>query len=314
MKPEWASRIIFQDPDLLKNMSLTPDSMIGDVSPYHQARVIFLDVDGTINHPGASTTTICPLCVKALKQILDETRAEIVLSSTWRLTKNHRKALLRHLRGLGIDKGLVIGETRDLSGEHKNRAEEISNWLRFPNLYSKTNSCKVVNWVSLDDMNLASMEKDRKMKSHHIQIDPLLGLCKTQEIVGRVVGKLLWDPIFRQVSKDNGYCSDKVLPLSRVPHNLNNRMLHKSFQIRVTQASNEDCGSSRLPITCKPKIPSHNDGSNENQKSLDPAIYIPDCTKEWSVDLDSISSVSQKMGNHSTCSSGFFFKGNMVNC
>jgi len=191
-RPDWAALVAeTQKPEDKRELPSSPDSMIGKVGPDHYIRLIFLDVDGTINHIGESTTTICPWCVKQLKQILDETRARIVLSTTWRLTSHHRKTLFRYLRRLGIRKGLIIGQTRDLRGERRNRADEIRDWLKRPNMYYGASlQWNVLNWVSLDDLDLAKMEKDITMRRHHFRLNPALGLCKSQNIVRRVVDRL----------------------------------------------------------------------------------------------------------------------------
>ena len=49
-------------------------------------KVIFLDVDGVL-HPATVRTELRMFdegCMKQLKSLLEETQAEIVLSSTWR--------------------------------------------------------------------------------------------------------------------------------------------------------------------------------------------------------------------------------------
>lgn len=170
---------------------ITRDPIIGEVTSSHEVRFVFLDVDGTINHPSSGATAICTFCVQKLKQILDQTHAKIVLSSTWRLADNQRSILFYYLRYFGIEEGSVIGQTRDLRGDNKNRTDEIRDWLQRPNFYCETNpGWKIVKWVSLDDMNLAEMEMDTKMRSRHVQVNPHLGLCKTIDVVDRVVREL----------------------------------------------------------------------------------------------------------------------------
>jgi len=174
------------------------DSIIGNINLDADVRIIFLDIDGVINHPNSCNdegTTICPDCVNKLKSMLAHTSAKIVLSSTWRLNKRHKKTLFRHLRAIEIDQGVVVGETRDLRKDRKNRAEEINDWLSHPKLYKKKDitslhSWQVQTWVSLDDLDLASMQPNNHVKSKHIKLDPKLGLCGTESIVTNVVQKL----------------------------------------------------------------------------------------------------------------------------
>lgn len=236
-RPIWANRIKLRDVHA-NSLEITPDPIIGEVTPSHEVRFVFLDVDGTINHPCSCTTAICPLCVEKLKRILDQTRAKIVLSSTWRLSSNNKRILFQYLRWFGIEKGSVVGQTRDLSGEKKNRTDEIRDWLRRPNLYCNTNhGWNILKWVSLDDMNLASNEKDINMKSRHIQINPLLGLCKTIDVVDRVGREL--NKIEYVWSLDNNTLlgigeRDHILPSSLTV--LPNRHEHQKWKRRSDEA------------------------------------------------------------------------------
>jgi len=168
------------------------DSIIGNFIGGDDAKIIFLDVDGVLNHPTGQevVTTVCPKCVNKLKGILEQTSAMIVLSTTWRLNKRNRKTLFRYLRAVDMDQGVVVGMTRDLAAEGKNRAEEINDWLTKPNLINSTSSWnpqQMKHWVSLDDLDLSSLQPNEKWKSNHIKLDPKLGLCGTENIVRTVV-------------------------------------------------------------------------------------------------------------------------------
>lgn len=96
--------------------------------------VIFLDIDGVINHPGiyADNATwrdngdgllripVAHECVTRLNRLVAETEAKIVISSSWRLVARWQdlgQALERH--GFVGD---VVGETPDLINDH--------GWLR----------------------------------------------------------------------------------------------------------------------------------------------------------------------------------------
>jgi len=171
------------------------DSIVGDVKVEMDIRIIFLDVDGTINHLHGddAVSSICPRCVQTLKLIIQQTSSFIVLSSSWRLNKWHKKTLFRLLREIDVDRGVMIGETRDFSRSDGNRTDEIKDWLDNPQLYKRNCSLRpeeIQNWVSLDDLDLAALETDDEFKSHHIRLDPKLAMCKTDDIVTRVVNKL----------------------------------------------------------------------------------------------------------------------------
>jgi len=199
-KPSWAKKILSdnqtRDQHSPSNKSMV-DSIIGDFLAGSDIRLIFLDVDGTINHLDSDDTNvvgaICADCVSIFKQILDQTRSKIVLSSSWRLKKNLKKTLFRYLRNIDIAQGMVVGETRDLSDGKKNRTDEIKDWLANPYFYHDHEDflpALIQSWVSLDDLNLAEMEQDEELKRNYIKLDPKLGLCKTPNIVTRVVQQM----------------------------------------------------------------------------------------------------------------------------
>jgi hypothetical protein len=112
-------------------------------------KVVFLDVDGVLNtgnyiieqynktgkpHSGHHSE-FDPICMKNLKDLVDETDAYIVISSTWRLG-NHETdegwmALMDRLNDYGL-KDRVIGCTPDLSRKYNSmccRGYEIQKWL-----------------------------------------------------------------------------------------------------------------------------------------------------------------------------------------
>src|SRR4029079_3793405 len=96
-------------------------------------KVIFLDIDGVLNHNRMShhrdptsieplPIPIAPACMAQLNRLITETAAKIVISSSWRLVVRWQDlgpALIRH--GLV---GEVIDETPDLS----NHATWLANW------------------------------------------------------------------------------------------------------------------------------------------------------------------------------------------
>ena len=98
-------------------------------------RVVFLDIDGVLNHCDTRSTTlvteaeplplpIAPECMMRLNQLVEKTDAKIVISSTWRLYapwQDLGRALSR--QGLIAD---VIGGTPDLVNDPVWK----SNWQR----------------------------------------------------------------------------------------------------------------------------------------------------------------------------------------
>jgi hypothetical protein len=148
-------------------------------------RVVFLDIDGVLNHCGtrdARTPTeeepipipIAPECMGRLNRLIAETAAKIVISSTWRKVAGWQDlgpALTRH--GLVGD---VVGETPDLVNdapwlerwrtregapftyERLERGWEIAEWLAA--------HPEVTGFVILDDCSDMSALKPWLVLTH----------------------------------------------------------------------------------------------------------------------------------------------------
>ncbi len=101
-------------------------------------KIIFLDVDGVLNHRGSfapgmpgGSRRIAPECVTELNRIVESTGADIVVSSTWRQDPDY----IRVLRAAGV-KGRILGKTvhgiRGIDGNFlvgTCRGDEIQEWL-----------------------------------------------------------------------------------------------------------------------------------------------------------------------------------------
>lgn len=95
-------------------------------------KVIFLDIDGVLNHGDFCAETpnrtieAYPLDKKALtrlKTIVDETNADIVLSSSWRMVRQLKQAVKENLALFDME---FIGVTSCL---YKERGYEIQKYL-----------------------------------------------------------------------------------------------------------------------------------------------------------------------------------------
>ena len=95
-----------------------------------ERRLLFLDIDGvlvnreSVRLPRISKGAVS--CVAALNRITDETGAEIVISSSWRLDFSVYE-LREMLRAWGVT-GQVSGVTCRTTGASRGR--EIQEWLR----------------------------------------------------------------------------------------------------------------------------------------------------------------------------------------
>lgn len=91
-------------------------------------RVLFLDVDGVLNHHGIMKdgNQLDPECILRLRRITKEVQL-VVLSSTWRMggEGSYHVQMLRYaLRAYGIE---IHSQTPKLTGEV--RGEEIAQWM-----------------------------------------------------------------------------------------------------------------------------------------------------------------------------------------
>lgn len=126
-------------------------------------KIIFLNIDGVLNsesyYKSKITKNFDPECVKRLNRIIKETNANIVISSSWKLS-------YMTFKDEGI-KGTVIGMTPnflfDTWREDKTRGAEIEQYLL-------KNPCD--NYVILDDGELFK----EYQKKHWIQTDYRIGL------------------------------------------------------------------------------------------------------------------------------------------
>lgn len=155
-------------------------------------KVIFLDIDGVLNHPGTYAddsqwrdhgdglrVPVAPECMLRLNRLVAETGAKIVISSSWRMFARWQDlgpALQCH--GLVGD---VVGETPDLINdqdwlrrwrarhgeeftyERLERGWEITEYLR--------DDWRVLAFVILDDCSDMA-----GVKSHLVHVDAVTGL------------------------------------------------------------------------------------------------------------------------------------------
>lgn len=91
-------------------------------------KLIFIDIDGVFNNANSSIEELyCvePFLLQILKKIIDETGAELVLSSTWRYTEKTRKLVREAFETEGIK--LCMSNTPNLK---INRTDEILVWMK----------------------------------------------------------------------------------------------------------------------------------------------------------------------------------------
>ena len=134
-------------------------------------KVIFLDVDGVLNTFGnGGHFTVSKRRVKKLQNLVEATKALLVLSSTWRNHTYHLRRLKTKLAYRGMS---LFSMTSNLEGFNISRGMEIQDWLdRHPNVSS---------YVILDD----SSDMLEEQFPHFVNTDPYKGL--TDEDVNRAI-------------------------------------------------------------------------------------------------------------------------------
>jgi len=127
-------------------------------------KIIFLDIDGVLIafkwfKERKKFQNFNPECVNALKHIVEQTGAKIVISSTWRIYPYDWKYLFK---AHGLDPNLMVGHTPILSDI---RGEEILAWLR------DLDWGEVESFVILDDY-----DEMGDLKDHLVLTDGKIGL------------------------------------------------------------------------------------------------------------------------------------------
>lgn len=146
--------------------------------------IIFLDIDGVLNTHNHLVKQVeeagknyyeaqfnfCPVSLENLKQIVEETNSKIVISSTWRSSRDmpydnphHRfwKAIQRNLNTVNLDRE-IIDITPYINTLDRIRGQEIQLWL---------SQHLVDNFVIIDD------DSDMgDLKNHLAQCTTLDGL------------------------------------------------------------------------------------------------------------------------------------------
>jgi hypothetical protein len=159
-------------------------------------KLLFLDVDGVLNDGYRGYPFLVEHCLRLLKHIIEETKAQIVLSSNWRLFNEYRGVLMPKLIEHGIIEKDVFSSTPDLDLDHLPlRPREILQWIR-----DNTSICpwqknrelpKVDQFVVIDDRNLVKELYGQSLHGQFVQTNGQIGL--TMEIAKKVI-KLLNQP------------------------------------------------------------------------------------------------------------------------
>ena len=153
-------------------------------------KILFLDFDGVLvtdrgqkYHLETNGTLrdehgalFDPKCVKCLKEIIDATDADIVISSTWKMEMG-LDGICQMWRDRNLP-GNVIGVTPDIDPIH--RGDEIAAWL---NSYGE--DCR---YAIIDDTPFTDFFREEQHK-HLFKVDERIGI--DEETVKRIIAHIL---------------------------------------------------------------------------------------------------------------------------
>ena len=124
--------------------------------------VLFLDVDGVLHPPNPKHERLMfrTSCMELLRDVIHETGAKIVLSTTWRLHEEGRSALAAKL----AEHGLPPFVSRTPSIAQFQRPREILSWVT---------KHRPRTWVAVDDWPL---HEDERMDGHFVKTTPRYAL------------------------------------------------------------------------------------------------------------------------------------------
>lgn len=119
--------------------------------------IIFLDIDGVLVPSTTRSDSFGGSSqLKCFSSIIQVTKAQIVLSSNWRLSPAHSILVCEIFERAGLRR--PIGATLDLSREHKTREHEITEWIKQNSEFIHGNA-----WITIDDMLLSGLSPEHKV-------------------------------------------------------------------------------------------------------------------------------------------------------
>lgn len=153
--------------------------------------IVFLDFDGVLDTASYDMYLVrnglpeCdekgrpvfdPRCIENLKQIVDSTNADIVVTSDWKYIDSYEDLL--EMWRIRCMPGFMTDLTPNVS---KHRGDEIARWL---------NECDVeCNYVIIDDLNSENFNKDQLERL--VTVNPYYGLDKeaTLKAISIIIGR-----------------------------------------------------------------------------------------------------------------------------
>ena len=121
--------------------------------------IVFVDVDGVLNCSDTNGN-IDDDKLLLLKEIIDKTDANVVISSSWRNTSKKLNRLTNALNKHGIEHMDCTPFLQHYKKPEKNRVNEIESYL-----LTAKKKYKIDKWIAIDDYNL--IKYNRKLFENH---------------------------------------------------------------------------------------------------------------------------------------------------
>jgi hypothetical protein len=153
-----------------------PGAGIFAVRRQEKTPIIFLNIEGVL-HPEGSDNWFGETQMLSLKRVVEQTQAQIVLSSEWRLDNFELRKVCSALSDYDIH--VCIGGTQDLSPELpdattlERTTNEIGMWLEENEDFMDED-----HWVALDAHALDTETEDGA--THTVQTDGAVGLTEAK--------------------------------------------------------------------------------------------------------------------------------------
>eukprot|EP01083_Nonionella_stella_P111392 326676_1 len=138
--------------------------------------IVFLDVDGVLNCTETNGNIDDDKLI-FLKEIIDATKANIVISSSWRNTTKKLNAVANALDKHGME---YIDTTpklehyrRNYRTPEKNRVSAIVTYLQ-----NARETYRIDKWVAIDDYNLIKFSAGKTFEGHFVHTSTFHGIRK----------------------------------------------------------------------------------------------------------------------------------------
>lgn len=132
--------------------------------PAPTLRVVFLDIDGVLNvRPDSRQVIIDPGCCALLKRLVQETGAQLVLSTPWRRHAGYILDVLKNFNVFVDESAPQSLDATPFNADSSRRDLEILQWLN-------SHRGQVASWAVLDTGDLLRFASAPRLEGHVIRV------------------------------------------------------------------------------------------------------------------------------------------------